>query len=182
MSDSEKLRKIKGNIWLTISFIPFTIAICAVWLMFITYYGFILMVFGTVPLLFFTLSLVASTKSYETYVSVNSEEINRCNSAKLKKINGISELICAYVFLALAISTIWAIFIFTEIASSFWGIFIIALAVFIGAFYGFVIVAVNNFMAIDRCVKGKTIKSKHRGGLLTVHSSPSSIIPPPSKK
>lgn len=163
MSDSEKLRKIQGNIWITISFIPFTIAICAVWLMFITYYGFILMVFGTVPLLFFTLSLVASTKSYETYVSVDSEEINRCNSAKLRNINGICQLVAAYVFLALAISTIWAIFVFTEISSSILPIFVIAFGVFAGTFYGFVMAAINNFIAIDRCVKENPIKSKSNG-------------------
>lgn len=182
MSDSEKLRKKQGNIWLVLSFIIFTLIICLVWLTFLSSWLIFLMGGGLILIFIGSFCIDFAKESYRRYVGVSEEEITKYDSAKLRKINGISELIGAYVFLALAISTIWAIFIFTEIASSFWGIFIIALAVFVGAFYGFVIIAVNNFMAIDRCVKGKTIKAKHRGGLLTVHSSPSSIIPPPSKK
>lgn len=152
MSDSEKLRRTQGNIWLTVAFIPFIIAICAIWLMFTTYYGFILMLFGTVPLLFFTLSIVVSTKSYETYIGVSEELIINSDSAKLRKINGICELVCAYVLLALAISSIWVIFVFAK-DTLFLVVFVVLFCVFLGGFFGNVIVAVNDFMAIEKLVE-----------------------------
>lgn len=182
MSDSEKLRRTTGNLWLALSFFLFTLAVCGIWSIFVFSWGLAVTLIGILPTIFILMSICISYGAYDTFIVVDNSEINKSDSAKLRRIDGIFELIGAYIFLALSISDIWVFFAFAEIVSSFWSIFIIALAVFVGAFYGFVIVAVNNFMAIDRCVKGKNIKSKHRGGLLTVHSSPSSIIPPPSKK
>lgn len=163
MSDSEKLRKKQGNLWLTLSFFLFSLTICGIWITSLT--SWIALLAGSVFFLITLgfLSIDLAQKAYKTYVGVSDEEISKSDLAKLKKISGISELVSAFIFLALAISTIWVIFVFAEIISPFLPILVIAFSVFVGFFYGCIIVAINNFIEIDRCVNGKFIKSKYNG-------------------
>lgn len=182
MSDSEKLRRKQGNIWLALSFLFFTLSICFIWIISLNSWGTFFIVGNFMSFIFGYICYDLAHTAYETYVGVNNEEINKSDSAKLKKIIGICQLVGAFVFFALAINDIWVIFVFSEIISSFLPVFTIFLGLFVALFFGNVKVVINNFIAIDRCIKGKFVKPKHNGGLLTVHSSPKFIIPPPSKK
>lgn len=150
MSDSEKLRKSYASIWLATSFIFFAFTVCGFWSMFVTLLGTLIMIGGIVPIVFFWISFVAAVNSYETYVGVSEDEIREFDSARLKKLNGIVELLGAYVFLALAISCIWVMFLFLEailplICILFW--------VFIAFFIYCIKFAINNFIEIRKIVK-----------------------------
>jgi len=147
MSDSEKLRKSSASIWLATSFIFFTFTVFGFWL---AYLAPIIMIGGVVPIVFFWISFVAAINSYETYVGVSEDEIREFDSARLKKLNGIVELLGAYVFLALAISCIWIMFLFLE---AIWPLICILFWVFIAFFINCIKFAINNFIEIRKIVK-----------------------------
>lgn len=151
MSDSEKLRKKQGNLYLTLSFFLFAIAICGIWSIFIYPWGLAVTLIGIFPTIFICMSICISYGAYETFTAVDKSEIDKCDSAKLRKINGISELVSAFVFLTLAISNIWAIFVFAEL-TLFLPVLMIPFGVFAGCFYGCVILSVKNFMEIEKLV------------------------------
>lgn len=149
MSDSEKLRRTTGNLWLALSFFLFTLAVCGIWSIFLFSWGLAVTLIGILPTIFILMSICISYAAYDTFIVVDNSEISKSDSAKLRRINGIFELVGAYVFLALAISTIWVIFVFFKI-TIFFPILMIPFALFAGCFYGCLILAVDNFMSIEK--------------------------------
>lgn len=153
MSDSEKLRRTQGNIWLALSFLIFTISICCIWIASLDSLGTFFVCGSFIFIVFGYIRFDLANNAYKAYVGVSDEEINKSDSAKLKKIYGICQLVGAFVFLALAISDIWVIFVFSEIISSFLPVLVVFFSLFIGLFFGNVIVAIDNFIAIEKLVK-----------------------------
>ncbi len=153
MSDSEKLRKTYGTIALALSFFIFALAICDIGAMFIFPDPFAISLCGLVPLFLFIFSGIFASVAFDIYTGINRKEINNSDSAKLLKINGIIALVSAFVFLALAISTIWIFFIFIQASQQLLPVFIILFFVFIAFFIGFARVACNKFMKIEKIVK-----------------------------
>lgn len=152
MSDSKKLRKIYGSIWLTASLVSFALAVCGIWSMFVTSLGTFIMLFGIVPLFFFVFSLIGTINSYETYVGVNEEEIRRFYAAKLLKTNGILALFGAFLSLASAISFIWLLFVFSNTLGPIFPIICMVIWVLVALFVYFIQAPCRNFMAIEEIV------------------------------
>lgn len=100
MSDSEKLRIIYGNLYLTGAFILFALAVNIIWIVFIflcnPQFIFISM---CISLFLFIFSYFAAEKSYKYFIGVNKEKINKSASAELKKIRGILFLTLTFILL-----------------------------------------------------------------------------------
>ncbi|MCI8362844.1 MAG: hypothetical protein HFJ41_07000 [Clostridia bacterium] len=152
MSDSKKLRKQQGNILLTLSFIFFTLAVCSIWIIFIIPNGFFIMIGGSFSLLLFVTSFCFAEISCKTYIGVSENEICNSASAKMRKTTGIFELVKAFIFLALTISCLWAVFVFYKISTSS----LLFILPFLLCFSGFMIhssESCDNFMRIEKLIK-----------------------------
>lgn len=152
MSDFRKLRRTNGGIWLTISFAFFALAICGLWTIFVTSWGFLITGCGLVPCFLFGLSYWLAQKSCKAYIGVPRKEINKSNSAKLCKITGIFELIRSFISFALTVNCVWIIFVFSN-AHTVLFLFIIPLCVFFASFMIHNDESYNNFIRIKDLVK-----------------------------
>lgn len=109
MSDSEKLRRIYGNLYSIGAFVLFALAINIIWIAFIflctPHFIFISI---CISLFLFIFSYFSIEKSYKYFIGVSKEKIHKSASAELKKITGISLLTVAFILLTAIICYIWS--------------------------------------------------------------------------
>ncbi len=117
MSDSEKLRRIYGNLYSIGAFVLFALAINIIWIAFIflqtPQFIFISI---CISLFLFIFSYFSMEKSYKYFIGVSKEKIHKSASAELKKVTGISLLTVTFILLTAIICSIWSMIV--------WGVLI----------------------------------------------------------
>lgn len=112
MSDSEKLRKTYGNLWLALSLFILALCVSSFWLIALlkdVLIGFLLLIGISILSLFFVL---AASNGYNYFVDVSEKKIARSDKAKLLKIQGLISLTTSFAFFAFCICCLWVIFLF----------------------------------------------------------------------
>lgn len=109
MSDSEKLRRIYGNLYMIGAFIFFSVAVNIIWIAFIFFHTpQFIFISLCVSLFLFIFSYFATEKSYKYFIGVSKEEIHKSASAELKKITGICFLTVTFILLTAIICFVWS--------------------------------------------------------------------------
>lgn len=98
MSDSEKLRKTYGNLWLALSLFILALCVSGFWLIALlkdVLIGFLLFIGISILSLFLVLT---ASNGYNYFVDVSEKKIARSDKAKLLKIQGLISLTTSFAF------------------------------------------------------------------------------------
>lgn len=112
MSDSDKLRKTRGNLWLALSFFLLALCVSAVWLIVILHNALIGILLAIAVIIIFGFWLPITQKAYDYFVDVPKKKIDKSDKAQLLRLNGLISLVWSFVVLAINICFLWGIFVF----------------------------------------------------------------------
>lgn len=147
MSDSDKLRKTRGNLWLALSFFLLALCVSAFWLIVILHNALIGMLLAIAVISIFGFWLPITQEAYDYFVDVPKKKIDKSDKAQLLRLNGLISLVWSFVVLAIGICFLWGIFVFWG-ATGFICLILFVLSLFI--FSTFVDEARDKFMAIKK--------------------------------
>lgn len=112
MSDSDKLRKMYGNLWLALSSFLLALCVSAFWLIVILQDALIGVLLVVAVILIFSFLVPVTQEAYDCFVDVPKKKIDKSDKAQLLRLNGLISLVWSFVFLSIAICFLWGIFVF----------------------------------------------------------------------